>query len=105
MLINFLLYLLVLQFLFFILILLISYNNVLNQQVNFIIQIDVDRSADSIEDTYMQDEDPKDINSWEVVVSRSTYIWSNALVITKSLINNYFFFTDSLNYMLLNRKT
>jgi hypothetical protein len=91
MLINFLLYLLVLQFLFFILILLISYNNVLNQQVNFIIQIDVDRSADSIEDTYMQDEDPKDINSWEVVVSRSTYIWSNFLVITKSLINNYFF--------------
>jgi hypothetical protein len=92
MLINFLLYLLVLQFLFFILILLISYNNVLNQQVNFIIQIDVDRSADSIEDTYMQDEDPKDINSWEVVVSRSTYIWPNALVITKSLINNYIFF-------------
>jgi hypothetical protein len=92
MLINFLLYLLVLQFLFFILILLISYNNVLNQQVNFIIQIDVDRSADSIEDTHMQDEDPEDIDSWEVVVSRSTYIWPNALVITKSLINNYMFF-------------
>ncbi|WJX22691.1 hypothetical protein P8452_55797 [Trifolium repens] len=56
------------------------------EQVNK--QIDVDRSADSIEDTYMQDEDPKDINSWEVVVSRSTYIWSNALYVPTEIAKN-----------------
>ncbi|KAK2429486.1 hypothetical protein QL285_027919 [Trifolium repens] len=33
----------------------------------FVREIDVDRSADSIEDTYMQDEDPEDINSWKHV--------------------------------------
>ncbi|KAK2457763.1 hypothetical protein QL285_004999 [Trifolium repens] len=51
------------------------------EQVNK--QIDVDRSADSIQDTYMQDEDPKGINSWEHV---PTEIAKNCLKDNQNLI-------------------